>query len=378
MRADLALIGFGNVGRCFARLLAQRRDWLALDYDLECRIVGIATRRHGWTFDADGMDAVQAATSLESAPDSSLGDAPEDGRTSDGGLELIRALGRSTADVKVLIETTTLDVAAGQPAIDYVRAGLQSGCDVVTANKGPVSFAYEELDALATDRGLSFLFEGAVMDGVPVFNLVRQTLPAAQILGFRGVINSTTNHVLTAIENGEDFDSAVARMQELGIAEADPSLDLDGWDAAAKTAALANVLMRARTTPQAVEREGIGHATARLAMAARARGRHIRLVSSAQQTTGPRITRTHPDANLTGGVATSVRLVELDEGDLLASLNGVANALILKTDVLGEIAICQLSGGLEQTAYALLSDLVTIRRRRQRPGPGDGASWRGL
>ena len=245
-----------------------------------------------------------------------------------------------------------------------MRAGRHAGCDVVTANKGPVSFAYEELDALATDRDLSFLFEGAVMDGVPVFNLVRQTLPAAQILGFRGVINSTTNHVLTAIEHGEDFDSAVARMQELGIAEADPSLDLDGWDAAAKTAALANVLMRARTTPQAVEREGVGHATARLAMAARARGRHVRLVASAQRTTG--------------GVATSVRLIELDEGDLLASLNGVANALILRTDVLGEIAICQLSGGLEQTAYALLSDLVTIRRRRQRRPDGDGTSWRGL
>src|SRR6185312_13686341 len=180
MRADLALVGFGNVGRCFARLLAQRRDWLALDYDLECRIVGMATRRHGWTFDADGVDAVEAAAALESGSTSSLGQASAE----DGGFEVIKGLERSTADFKVVIETTTLDVAAGQPAIDYVRAALQSGCDVVTANKGPVSFAYEELDALATDRGLSFLFEGAVMDGVPVFNLVRQTLPAAQILGF--------------------------------------------------------------------------------------------------------------------------------------------------------------------------------------------------
>jgi len=350
MRADLALVGFGNVGRCFARLLAQRRDWLALDYDLECRIVGMATRRHGWTFDADGVDAVEAAAALESGSTSSLGQASAE----DGGFEVIKGLERSTADFKVVIETTTLDVAAGQPAIDYVRAALQSGCDVVTANKGPVSFAYEELDALATDRGLSFLFEGAVMDGVPVFNLVRQTLPAAQILGFRGVINSTTNHILTAIEHGEDFDTALARMQEQGVAEADPSLDLDGWDAAAKTAALANVLMRARTTPQAVEREGISRSTARLAMAARQRGRHVRLVASGQRTLS--------------GVSASVRLIELDETDLLAGLSGVANALIFKTDVLDEIAICQLSGGLEQTAYALLSDLVTLRRRREAKG----------
>ena len=211
---------------------------------------------------------------------------------------MIARLGRSSADFKVLVETTTLDVATGQPAIDHVRAALQCGCDVVTANKGPVAVAYEELDALANDRGVSFLFEGAVMDGVPVFNLVRETMPAAHILGFRGVINSTTNHVLSAIEDGEDFDTAVARMQQDGIAEADPSLDLEGWDAAAKTAALANVLMHARTTPQAVEREGIGHGTARLAMAARARGHRARLVASAQRTAS--------------GVATAVRLVELD------------------------------------------------------------------
>ena len=118
MQADLALIGFGNVGRSFARLLAQRRDWLALDYDLECRIVGISTRRHGWTFDAEGLDAVQVATELESSPGSSLGQTAGEGTTSDGSLEVIRALGRSTADRKVLIETTTLDLAPGQPAID--------------------------------------------------------------------------------------------------------------------------------------------------------------------------------------------------------------------------------------------------------------------
>jgi homoserine dehydrogenase len=187
------------------------------------------------------------------------------------------------------------------------------------------------------------------MDGVPIFNLARETLPAVQITGFRGVVNSTTNHILSALEDGESFDAALQRMQSLGIAEADPSLDVDGWDAAAKTAALANVLMRARMTPQAVDREGIGPATARLAMAAKARGARIRLVASA---------RTGPD-----GVVTSVRPVELPEGDLLAGLRGMANALVLQTDLLGEIAICQLSGSLTQTAYALLSDLITIRRR---------------
>ncbi len=359
MRADLALVGFGNVGRRFARLLEERRDWLSLDYDLDCRIVGIATRHHGSVFRDSGVDAVASAVSVEGGHPLTEGGAP----LADGTLDVIRRLSSTDAPVKVLIETTTLDIEAGQPAIDYVRAALQAGCHTVTANKGPAAFAYEELSALAYDRDVSFLFEGAVMDGVPIFNLVRESLPAVEITGFRGVLNSTTNHILSALEDGEGFDAALQRMQEMGIAEADPSLDVDGWDAAAKTSALANVLMRARMTPQGVDREGIGPATARLAMAAKSRGARVRLVASARRT---------PQ-----GVVTSVRPVELPETDLLAGLRGMANALVLQTDLLGEIAVSQLGGSLTQTAYALVSDLVTIRRR-QRSAPHGAGPGRSL
>lgn len=357
MRADLALVGFGHIGRRFARLIEERRDWLALDYDLECRVVGVATRHHGSVFREAGLDAVNMAVTIEAGhpivePSIEAADS----------FDVIRRLSATDAAMKVVVETTTLDITAGQPAIDHVRAALQAGCHVTTANKGPTAFAYEELSVLAEDRERSFLFEGAVMDGVPVFNLVRATLPAVQITGFRGVINSTTNHILTALEEGEGFDTALQRMQAMGIAEADPSLDVDGWDAAAKTSALANVLMRARMTPQAVDREGIGPATARLAMAAKARGARVRLVASA---------RTTP-----GGIVTAVRPVELPESDLLAGLRGMANALVLQTDLLGEIAICQLSGSLTQTAYALVSDLVTIRRRLLPRAPHGGGPGR--
>jgi len=365
MRADLVLVGLGHVGRRFARLIEERRDWLSLDYDLECRVVGVATKRHGSLFRQSGIDAAALAEAIESGHpmvDSSAASESSAVGAADA-FDVIRRLAQGDAPLKVVIETTTLDIAAGQPAIDHVRAALQTGCHVVTANKGPAAFAYEELDALAVDRDRSFLFEGAVMDGVPVFNLVRETLPAVDIVGFRGIINSTTNHILSALEDGESFDVALGRMQTEGIAEADPSLDVDGWDAAAKTSALANVLMRARMTPQAVEREGIGPSTARIAMAAKARGARVRLVASARQ--GP------------GGVVTSVRPVELPETDLLAGMRGMANAIVLQTDLLGEIAICQLSGGLTQTAYALLSDLVTIRRRTL-PAPHGAAPGRNL
>jgi homoserine dehydrogenase len=359
MRVDLALVGFGHVGRRFARLIEERRDWLSLDYDIDCRVVGIATRHHGSVFRQAGVDAVASAVSVEGGHPLNESGAPLAGDS----LDVIRRLADSDAPLKVLVETTTLDITAGQPAIDHVRAALQAGCHVVTANKGPAAFAFEELSAVALDRDASFLFEGAVMDGVPIFNLVRDTLPAVEITGFRGVINSTTNHILSALEDGEGFDAALQRMQEMGIAEADASLDVDGWDAAAKTAALANVLMRARMTPQAVDREGIGPATARLAMAAKGRGARVRLVASARRT---------PQ-----GVVASVRPEQLPETDLLAGLRGMANALVLQTDLLGEIAICQLSGSLTQTAYALVSDLVTIRRR-QRSAPHGAGPGRSL
>jgi homoserine dehydrogenase len=239
--------------------------------------------------------------------------------------------------------------SVGQPAIGHVEAAIHAGCHVVTANKGPVAFAYSRLRDRAAQAGVSFLFEGAVMDGVPVFNLVRETMPAVTVRGFRGVVNSTTNHILTALESGESFAPALARMQAEGIAEADASLDIDGWDAAAKTAALANVLMDAGITPHLVDRAGIGPESATQAQDARRRGSRLRLVASAAR-------------DERGNVIATVRPVELPREDLLSSLRGTANALILHTDLLGDVAIHQLGGGLTMTAYALMSDLIAIRR----------------
>jgi homoserine dehydrogenase len=343
MRADLALIGFGNVARRFVRLLDERRDWLRTDCDLEYRLVSVATRRHGAAFNEDGLDGPALASAVERG--GTLHDVRNSSSPTDI-FETIRRLGETGGPFRVMVETTTLDITAGQPAIDHVRAALGAGCHVVTANKGPAAFAYDELRSQAGRAGLWFLFEGAVMDGIPIFNLARETLPAVEVIGFRGVVNSTTNHILTALEDGDEFEPALARMQADGIAEADASLDVDGWDAAAKAAALANVLMDARTTPHAVRRAGIGPDTAPLARAAKERGNRLRLVASARRGDSP-----------------VVEPIELPGSDLLARLRGTANALVLQTDLLGEIAVCQLDGGLTHTAYALMSDLITVRRR---------------
>lgn len=351
---DLILAGFGNVGRRFVRLLQEREDVLARMHGLTWRVVGIATRSHGIAVNPAGLDVTQALTLVEghgslaklqgnaaTGPRGTLGSA----------LELIE-YATHVADgdrAQVVVETTVLDITRGQPAIDHVRKALRAGAHVITANKGPVAFAYRELEEFATALGRSFLFEGAVMDGVPIFNLVRETLPAVSILGFRGVINSTTNHILTEMERGRTFSEALAEMQAAGIAEADVSLDIDGWDAAAKTSALLNVLMRAEVTPRNIDRTGIAALTPDMLQDAKRRGQRLRLVA-----TGGR-----RDGKVFGRVAPEL----LPEGDPLARVNGMQNALVLQTDLLGEICMAQLDGGLTQTAYALLSDLVAVRRR---------------
>jgi homoserine dehydrogenase len=346
MTFDLVLVGFGHVAQRFVALLDEQRTRIAGAYRFDERIIAVCTERHGRAFSARGLDArALVGRRRHGEP---VGVDYLDVST----VDFIREIAHKNAAAResrlVVVETTTLDIARGQPAVDHVQAALECGAHVVTANKGPAAFAYASLQAAAHAAGRRFLFEGAVMDGIPIFNLARETLPAVEVAGFRGIVNTTTNYMLTAMEDGRPFDGALADMQEAGIAEADASLDVDGWDAAAKTAALANVLLGARLTPHDVVREGISSSTAARAVAARAAGRRLKLVAGATR-----------DAR---GIFANVGLQELAAGDLLAGIDGRQNALVLQTDLLGEIAIVQRGSGLTQTAYALLSDLISIAR----------------
>ncbi len=351
---DLILVGFGNVGRRFARLLQERDNLLTRNYGLTWRVVGIATRNHGIATNPGGLDIGQALSLVDGGGSLATlrGNAATGRRETLGSaLELIEAATHAAdADrVQVVIETTVLDIERGQPAIDHVRKALRAGAHVITANKGPVAFAYRELTDFATALGRSFLFEGAVMDGVPIFNLVRETLPAVTISGFRGIVNSTTNYVLTRMEQGRTFAEALAEMQGAGIAEADASHDIEGWDAAAKTAALMNVLMKADVTPHDIDRRGIAAITPEMLHDASRQGHRLRLVASGGRQDGKAVGRVAPTL--------------VPEHDVLAGLTGVQNALVLQTDLLDDICMTQLGGGVTQTAYALLSDLITVRRR---------------
>lgn len=346
---SLALVGFGNVARRFVRLLDEVSDRL----DFTWKLVGVSTRHHGSVIDAEGIDATRALSIVESAQ--SLDRLDGDPRERSG-IDMIRQLTETLADDctdgrLVVIETTVLDIDRGEPATAHVRASLEGLAHVVTANKGPIAFAYDDLEELADSVDRVFFFEGAVMDGIPVFNLVRETMPAVMIEGFRGVINTTCNYVLTELERGLRFEDALGEMQARGIAEADPSLDIDGWDSAAKTAALVNVLMGGAITPHDVARTGIREVSPREVADAVTRGRRVRLVASASRHGGRLDARVEPEL--------------LDLGDPLASLGGLENALYLHTDLLGDVGIVQRTSSLTQTAYALLSDLSRISRRLQ-------------
>ncbi len=252
------------------------------------------------------------------------------------------------AQPEVAIEITTLNPESGEPAIAHIRSAFARNIHVITANKGPIAHAYSSLNAEARRRQVEFRFESTVMDGTPIFSNVRNNLPGVKILGFRGVLNSTSKVVLGALQRGLTLEEGIREAQRMGVAEADPWYDIDGWDSAAKAAALANVLMQAQTNPQEVERRGLRdidpQEPARLARA----GKTIQLVSSAEYTNGSVRLQVSPEI--------------LPNTDLLASVAGTSNLLLLYTDLMGTIGTLSIDPGVEQTAYGLFSDLVDIAR----------------
>ena len=339
----LALVGFGHVGRRFAELLTGRYGRVLRAHGVRPRVTGIATGRHGLTIDPDGLDLRRCLRLVRS--EGSL-DALHRGPRP---LTVSGFIGRVPADV--LIEVTTLDPQRGEPATSHVRAALTRGLDVVTANKGPVAFALRPLRALAERKRRLFLHEGAVMDGTPVFNMVERCLPGARLLGFRGTLNSTTNLILSRMEEGLTAAAGLRESQSLGVAEADASHDLDGWDSAVKGCALANALLGAAVTPDHVRRRGIRAISPRDVRRALAESTRLRLV-----------VRGRRDGRQ---VRVTVRPERIPLGDPLAG-SGPDAALVLETDVMGEIGVFERGATVDQTAYALLSDLIEVVRSGRR------------
>jgi homoserine dehydrogenase len=335
---SIALIGFGNTGRRLAELLVERAGAIEERYKTRIVCTAIATAHHGSIVSGAALDLslaldlVRHGKPLMSLP----------------GVEQVKdsfeAISRSSAEV--VIETTPLNVDNAEPALTHIRRALETGKHVITANKGPLAFAAREIQALAASNNLYLRYESTVMDGAPLFNLVNRTLPLIEIKSMRGIINSTTNFILTRMEQGSSFDEALSEAQRRGIAEADPGHDIDGWDAAVKAAVLANSLMGADLKPGMISREGIRHLERESLIEAYHSGKRLRLVTTIERI-GDRVeARVGPE--------------EIEAGDLLYVIDAFSNALIFETDLMGTIAIVEQNPELTQTAYGLLSDLLSI------------------
>jgi homoserine dehydrogenase len=341
MQLRLFCLGYGNVGQALARLLAAKADTLDRRYGLALRYTGIYTRSTGFVGMPEGVSAAQV---LEMGwPPRTP---PPGNRTQPQRDEALFFIRQTPADV--VIELTPLNPHSGQPALNHIRAALEAGKSVVTANKGPIAYASRELRALAAEKGVALRFESTVMDGTPLFGMVESCLPATAVVGFRGVLNSTSNYVLSRMAAGETLEEALAGAQRLGIAEADPSYDLDGWDASVKAAVLANVLMDADLRPADVRREGLGAEAMRRAHAALLPGQTLEQMAEAER---------ERDA-----IVARVRLEALPPSAVFAQLSGMETGLLLRTDTMGDLTLIEGEGGPEQTASGVLADLVNLAR----------------
>ncbi|RME49469.1 MAG: homoserine dehydrogenase [Caldilineae bacterium] len=338
----LALIGFGNVGQGLARILSERGDELARRYGARFQIVAVSDLLKGSLYDPDGLnpaellDAVQSAGTLEGVT------APE------RGWDALRTITETNADAVVEISYT--DLKTGEPARTHIEAALTHGRHVVTTNKGPIALHYPQLAALARQHGVEIGAEGTVMSGTPALRLGTELLAGAGVTKVQGILNGTTNYILTQMEAGASYADALADAQARGYAEADPTGDVEGFDAAGKVVILANLLMDAELTMADVARTGITGLTPDDIAAAQQAGERWKLIGRVERTAD--------------GVEASVAPTRVPLSHPLASIGGATNAVTYTTDLLGDVTLIGPGAGRMETGYALLGDLLAIHRRR--------------
>jgi len=340
MHYKLALIGFGNVARALARLLLRKQDLLKSQYDITFSFTGISTGRHGFAINPEGLDINKSLELVESGqsifPLSSFD-------VSDS-LSVIKH-----SNAHIMFENSPVNTQTGQPALDHIRAALELGMHAITANKGPVVHGYRELSALAESKGKTFGFESTVLGGSPVFSVFRETFPLAELSSFKGILNATTNIILSRMENGESYEDALRYCQSVGVAETDPTNDVDGWDAAIKVAALITVLMDTPFTPQQVNPIGIRGITRAMIEKASLEGKRYKLVCSAEKSGDQIQARVAPEL--------------VDASSPLYGIMNSSTGVAFRTDVLPDYSITVseregMSGGPIETAYGLFADFV--------------------
>ncbi len=341
----LAFIGFGTVGQGTAEILHERGAELARTQDFEARVVAVSDIQKGALYHPDGLDL---AALLSAAKTGSLSAYPDSlGLIRD--LDSLATIRQTNADT--IIEVSYTDLVTGQPALSHCHAAFESGKSIILTNKGPVALAYRELVEAAKAKNVYFGYEGTVMSGTPALRLAREALAGCHVTAVRGILNGTTNYILTQMEAGAPYTDALAEAQWLGYAEADPSGDVEGHDAAGKLAILANVVLGGGLKPGDVDCTGITALTSADVQAAKDAGERWKLIASATLKNGKVNARVRPE--------------RLPVADPLTGVGGVTNAITYQTDLLGAVTLIGPGAGRPQTGFAILSDLLEMHRARR-------------
>jgi homoserine dehydrogenase len=335
---DIALVGFGSVGKGVAKVFSKKQNQLKQNYDLSFSFKGIFTSK-GAFLDSNGLDLQSILNIRDLTAHSSW----------KNDLSFIESI--DDLDVDLVIEVTPTNIEHGEPGKSHIISSIKKGCDVVTANKGPLVVAFNELNRLAKRVGCILRYEGSVGGGIPVFNLVRETLQGNTVHSLKGILNGTSNFILTQMTyERTSFESALKTAQELGYAEADPTADVGGFDAASKTVILANGLFGMNKGIDDIYIQGITKVTPEAIELAKNDNFLIKHICSIEKIEGE-----------IEKIEVAPRLIPITS---TLAVNGTLNVVSLQTDLAKEITIIGRGAGGEETASAILSDVVDIHLAR--------------
>lgn len=335
----LLFIGFGNVGQKVAELFLSKNKTHPGLSGFKPQVIGIFTKTHGAVVNQAGINLEKSFNQF--VKNKHFTQANPDYVN----IPVIEAV--QNLDYDCLIDVSGLTIEKkGEPSITYIREALKRSINVVSANKGPAAFAYKELHSLADKQSCKFLHESAVMDGAPVFNLYRNNLKGCKVTGLSGILNSTTNFILSKMEEGVAYEKALKEAQKQGFVEDNYLNDIDGWDAAVKITILVNQLMEAPITPFEVLREGIGNITIEQAQNACERGYHLKAIC-----------RAFYEKNI---LQTRVSVEEVPDDHIFSKVSGTGSILRIETDLMNPIMVVQENPSIRDTAYGIVSDLLSI------------------
>ncbi len=342
MHFKIAFIGFGTVGQGLSEIFVEKKQMLAEKYNFHYSVVAISDILKGSVYDENGLDLEEI---LELVKNGKKIDEYPFGKK---GLDSLSTIKETNADT--IIEITYTDIKTGEPATTHIKEALNAGKNVVSTNKGPVVREVSALLDLAKKKKIHYGFEGVVLAGTPALNLAKFSLAGNKINGFKGILNGTTNYILTRMDEGMSYQDALKKAQELGYAEADPTADVEGFDALGKVVILTNVVLEKNITIKDVQRKGITEITKNDIEAAKSEGKVWKLIGSAE-------------IQKDGAIKARVWPEKLPMSDPLAGVSGATNALTYYTDELGAVTIVGPGAGKRETGFALLIDLLEINRK---------------